>query len=119
MYEYVAIVRKITDGDSIWADVDLGFHQWAHDQELRLIGIQAPDKHPAKEAATAWMRDALPLGSKVTITTIKDKREKYGRMLALVFLTSKIDGSQLCLNGAIVDAGHAVEWDGKGTKPDI
>lgn len=119
MYEYQAVVRKITDGDSIWVDVDLGFKQWAHDQELRLVGIQAPDLHPAKEAATAWMKDTLPLGSVVTIQTIKDKRESFGRMLALVFLTSPIDASVLCLNEAIVDAGFAVVWNGKGKKPAI
>lgn len=118
MYEYRAVVRRVVDGDSIHADIDLGFKQWSHDEDLRLIGINAPDNENvvAKRAATAYLKGLLPVGTVVTITTIKDKTEKYGRMLALVYRTA-LDGSALCVNEALVADGHAVPWDGIGPRP--
>jgi endonuclease YncB( thermonuclease family) len=34
--------------------------------------------------ATRFLYDNLPVGSKVTIKTVLDKREKYGRLLATI-----------------------------------
>ena len=43
LYEYRAVVTKVYDGDTITADVDLGFNTWRHDESLRLVGIDAPE----------------------------------------------------------------------------
>ena len=48
------------DGDTLYADVDLGMYTWKHDQELRLFGIDTPEIYPlrTREAGTA-ARDFL------------------------------------------------------------
>jgi len=34
----------------------------------------------------AWLEKLLPPGTEVTVTTFKDKREKYGRYLGVIWL---------------------------------
>src|SRR5437764_12053242 len=112
MYEYRAIVRKIHDAATSTVDVDLGFGMWAHDQQLRFLGIQAPELSTKPgEDALFYLRAKLPIGCTVKVSTVKDRREKYGRMLAEVDLM--LDGQPvLSVNKDMVDSGHAVAWDG-------
>jgi endonuclease YncB( thermonuclease family) len=44
LYFYKAEVRDVHDGDTVTADIDLGFSTWLHDQKLRLYGINAPER---------------------------------------------------------------------------
>lgn len=112
MYEYAATIVSIYDGDTLRADVDLGFDTWRGNEPFRLLGIQAPELgKPGGREARDWLRDLLPLGSEVRIKTVKDRQEKYGRYLATIFK------GDLNVNEALVDAGHAVSWDGKGARP--
>lgn len=112
MYEYEATVVSIHDGDTLRADVDLGFDTWRGNEPFRLIGIQAPELgKPGGRESRDWLRDLLPLGTTVRIVTEKDRTEKYGRYLATIFK------GELNVNDALVDAGHAVFWDGKGPRP--
>lgn len=112
MYEYRAVVERVHDGDTVLVDVDLGFGIWKRGEALRLIGIQAPENGTVQgAAATAYLKDMLPAGTLLRITTIKDKREKYGRMLADIFL------AELHVNTELIDSGHAVPWNGKGARP--
>lgn len=83
MYEYKAKVIRVVDGDTVDALVDLGFHI-SVEMKLRLYGINAPE---LKEAAGKVSRDRLiekVEGKEVTILTMKDKQEKYGRYLATI-----------------------------------
>jgi micrococcal nuclease len=112
MYEYNATVKQVHDGDTLTVDVDLGFKQWAHDQQIRLIGIQAPENNTEAGAhSTAFLKGLLVPGTAITLVTVKDKREKYGRMLGDVFF------GDIHVNTALVDQGYAVAWDGKGARP--
>lgn len=89
MYEYFAVVTNVYDGDTITVTIDLGFGVNLQKQKIRLQGINAPDiQSENKEIALLirdWLRDKL-LGKTITIKTAKDKKEKYGRYLAVVFL---------------------------------
>lgn len=112
MYEYKATVCSVYDGDTLRVDIDCGFDVWLFNQPLRLVGLNAPEMGtPAGRAARDWLRGLLPVGTDVRVVTLKDAREKYGRYLALVYLGA------ICINEEIVDAGHAVEWDGRGARP--
>lgn len=90
MYEYKAIITKVYDGDTLTADVDLGFKMWAKKIKLRLIGIDTPEirtKDPQEKALAIKARDRvreLCLGKEVIITT--RKKGKYGRWLASVYI---------------------------------
>ncbi len=111
-YEYKAIVIDVHDGDSIRVDVDLGFDVALRNIPLRLAGINAPELSTvAGKLARDYLSSCLPDGTDVVIRTQKDKKEKYGRYLATVFIDS-------CnVNDLLVSSGHAVPWDGRGPRP--
>lgn len=88
MYEYLAKIVSVYDGDTCTALVDLGFRV-AIEMPLRLLGINAPEM------------SEKPAG--------KDARDH---------LRAMIDGKQVTsVNAKMVSAGHAVFWDGKGPRP--
>ena len=107
LYEYRAIVTKVYDGDTIWADVDLGFYVWKKDEHLRLLGINAPEVRGEERPQGLVARDALAgriMGKEVIIRTEKDRRGKYGRFLAWVWL----EGENI--NRWMVEHGHATPY---------
>ena len=92
MYEYKATVKRVIDGDSIVLDIDLGFYMFMNETKIRLYGLDTPEMNSEDPLlrlqavlATRFLYDNLPIGSKVTIKTVLDKREKYGRLLATIF----------------------------------
>lgn len=118
-FEYAAKVKRHKDGDSLVLDVDLGLNQWWHDFDIRLFGIAAAPNSSAKgKQASTWLADLLPAGSTVYLRTIKDSQEKFGRYLALLYLTEEdmlVGG--ISVNDMLIDAGYAVPWDGRGPQP--
>lgn len=110
MYEYRATILRVIDGDTIEARVDLGFDVFAV-QRFRLYGINAPEtKGESREdgrAATEYLRTLITTNaadSVLTIQTRKDKREKYGRYLAVLM------AGGVNLNAVMVNTGHAVPY---------
>jgi len=57
---YVRRVRVISnyDGDTIRADIDLGFGQWSHNQTFRLYGINTPELRGGTAETKQAGRDA-------------------------------------------------------------
>jgi micrococcal nuclease len=109
MYEYQATIRSIYDGDTCRADIDLGFGIWTANQQLRLIGIDAPEMgKPGGKEARDYLRELMPVGTTVLLRTHKDEAEKYGRWLAEIYLIT--DG--LYVNAHMITSGHAVPYDG-------
>jgi micrococcal nuclease len=107
MYEYVAHVRSVYDGDTIRADIDCGFGIWTANQSLRLLGIDAPELgKPGGKEARDYLRSVLPVGTEVVIRTVKDESEKYGRLLASISLNGED------VNLTMIQTGHAVPYDG-------
>jgi micrococcal nuclease len=111
MYKYEATVRRWVDGDTVDVDIDLGFGLIFHNQRLRLYGIDAYESRTRdldeKEkglAATAFVNEMAPVGSKVTIVTYKEG--KYGRILAEVFLDDYTN-----LNMLLTEKGHAERYE--------
>jgi len=104
VYEF-APVRTI-DGDTIVADIDLGFEAILHNQAIRLLGIQCVERSErvAWDKARNRVIELLAGGETFLIRTIYDKRGSFKRILAIVW----IDG--ICLNRRLVEEGHAVLW---------
>jgi micrococcal nuclease len=114
VYEYAATITRIYDADSVFVDVDLGWHVWRRDEELRLHGIDAPElKTPEGKAARDWLKQRLPVGGVFTVRTIKDKDDKYGRLLAVI----TDDPDKPPINQELIDAGLARPYFGTGPKP--
>ena len=113
MYEYNAKVEKVIDGDTIDVTIDLGFDITVKER-IRFYGINAAEKNTDKgKDAKTHMIETLPIGTWVTLKTIKDKKEKYGRLLGVITLQ---DEAKTVLNDALVAGGYAVPYFGVGSK---
>ena len=115
-YTYHAEITEVIDGDTVRANIDLGFHIWVRDEKLRLHAIDAPElrrygagkavseeEKAAGVAAKAALVDLIE-GREVTLCTIKDSKGKYGRYLAQIYL------DDLDVNQWMIDQGHAVPY---------
>lgn len=116
-YRYEAEVLKVKDGDTIVVRIDLGFDTLVR-QELRIAGINAAEVHTKNLAEKAiglrgeqFVADWVSKHPVVIVETVAPK-EKFGRYLANVF---GLDGEDLA--AALVGAGLAKAWDGKGARP--
>ena len=104
MYEYKAVITKVYDGDTLTAEVDLGFKMWAKKVKLRLVGVDTPEirtKDPVEKELAIKARDRvreLCLGKEVIVKT--HGKGKYGRWLASVYVDGDLDvGSFLISEG--------------------
>jgi micrococcal nuclease len=100
MYEYKARVNRVVDGDTVILDIDLGFETWINNQSVRIYGVDTPesrtkdlDEKARGILAKEWVIKLLPVGDVVFIKTIKDKSEKFGRILGDIINTDDISVS--------------------------
>lgn len=104
-YCYRAQVVGVYDGDTITADIDLGLGVWLKGVKLRLLGLNTPEVRGSDRGsgivARDWLRRQVQDQS-VIIQTQKDDREKYGRLLAIVWLGERN------LNKELLDLGLAI-----------
>jgi len=119
MYEYMATVVSAYDGDTIRADIDLGFNIIMRNQAIRFMGIDTPEvrgeERPEGLVARDFVRERI-MGKRVMLRTFKDTSGKYGRWLAEVFYrkggvvvaADQLD-SLTNLNEELLAAGLAVE----------
>ena len=109
LYHYTAHVLSVYDGDTCRVDIDLGLGIWIRNEKLRLARINAPEVTGDTKALGLTSRDALRAlidGKEIIIETIKDKRGKYGRYLAEIWLPQN-DGF-ININDELVTQGQAV-----------
>jgi hypothetical protein len=66
LYTYQAILERWVDADTAVVSIDLGLRVWMRNEHLRLVGINAPDKQPAKGLATNIARQLVADGSPIT-----------------------------------------------------
>ena len=112
MYTYKAKLDRVVDGDTVDANINLGFDITIH-KRIRLAGIDTPESRTRDLeekarglAAKEKLKDLLKNGE-----FILESKEvgKYGRVLG----TLHID--DVNINQTLVDEGFAVEYWG-GTK---
>ena len=112
------VVVKVYDGDTITIVSTLPFEDSEYYRfSIRLLGIDSAEikgKSDAEKVLAIRARDAL--SSKIlnhTITLRNVTTEKYGRLLANIYL----DGE--CINNWMLENGYAIAYDGgKKTRPD-
>ena len=114
----IKTVGKVVDGDTIDADIDLGF-DISLTKRIRLAGIDTPESRTTnlKEKALGleskeWMKKTLAGAKDILIKTeLPDSTEKYGRIIGHLF----INGQETSLNNQMIAEGYALAYDG-GTK---
>ena len=86
MFEYQAKVINVVDGDTLDAEVDLGFKIYTK-QRLRLAHIDAPERSEAKYTeAKEFVKNAV-LNKEVRIRT--SKPSKWGYFLAEIYINNE------------------------------
>ncbi len=111
-------VIKVVDGDTIDADIDLGF-DISLTKRVRLSGVDTPESRTTdlKEKklgleSKEWLKHKLEFAKDVLIKTeLPDSTEKYGRILGNLY----VNNEELSLNQQMIDEGYALAYDG-GTK---
>ena len=119
MYTYKISPLKIVDGDTIDAEIDLGFDIKVK-KRIRFMGINAPEsrtrdlEEKAKGLAAKDRVKALLDGCN-NIQLKSHGIGKFGRCLGEIFL-DKVDGQEkitlVSLNELLINEGHAIEYHG-------
>lgn len=114
LYTYQAVVTKVVDGDTIDAQVDVGFGIGLYDR-FRLKGIDAPEiDTPAGRLAAGFLKEHFARCPRIILRSIK--AEMYGRWLADIFTLPgcldpyKIAAEGEYLNQTLLDQGLAVVY---------
>ena len=102
MYEYKARVDKVVDADTLDLIIDLGFHTFVT-KRVRLTDINAPERFTDHGKI---VKEKLPVGSVVLIKTKIDSTDKYGRVLAEIFMGN----DNVSLNKTLLNNGLAVPY---------
>ena len=108
-------VLKVVDGDTIDADIDLGF-DISLTKRVRLAGIDTPESRTTdlKEKALGlevkeWLKKRLEGAKDILIKTqLPDSTEKYGRILGKLY----INNEETSLNEQMIDEGYAWSYMG-------
>jgi micrococcal nuclease len=107
MFEYLAKVEKVIDGDTIDIAIDLGF-SLHYKTRVRLAGIDTAEKNTDLGKRTKEYVKGILEGNSYRIQTTKP--DKYGRILGELFLP---DNSSF--NKSLIAQGLAKAYGG-GTK---
>ena len=117
MHEYQANLVKIVDGDTLDADIDLGFSVWVR-KRVRLVNIdtwESRTRHKEEKkkglAAKARLKELIKENKNQFIIT-SHGLGKFGRVLGEIFLDDDRN-----VNDILIEEGHAYEYHG-GNKDD-
>ena len=120
MYEYQCKIVKVIDGDTVDVDIDLGFGVWLKKQRIRFYGIDTPESRTRDLeekkyglVAKAFVETHLPVGSIRTLTTVKDKAGKYGRILGKFKAYDSYTDAWVNLNQWMIIKHYGVEYSGQ------
>jgi micrococcal nuclease len=115
-------VLKVIDGDTVDADIDLGF-DISLTKRIRLAGVDTPESRTADAnekkyglEAKEWLKHRLEGAHDIIIKTeLPDSTEKYGRIIGHLF----INGEPTSLNDQMIVEGYAWTYDGGTKKKDF
>jgi micrococcal nuclease len=111
-------ITKVVDGDTIDADIDLGF-DISLSKRIRLAAIDTPESRTADAnekkyglESKEWLKHKVENAKNILIKTeLPDSTEKYGRIIGHLF----INDQEKSLNDQMIVEGYAWEYSG-GTK---
>jgi micrococcal nuclease len=120
MYQYDAKLKRVVDGDTIDAYIDLGFNVHV-DKRIRFMGIDTPESRTRDLTEKRY-----GLGAKYRLIEILEESDnkfvitshgtgKFGRVLGELFHHHEDDYS---INQMLIDEGHAVAYFG-GSKQEV
>lgn len=118
-FEYFAKVKEVIDGDTLVADIDLGFNVVLANQKIRLNGIDTPESRTSdlvekkygvmSKNFTKQFVDNCKDKYIIVKTEINEETEKFGRVLGRVYNPE----SKLELNEELIKNNLAVKYTGE------
>ena len=111
-------IIKVVDGDTIDADIDLGF-DISLSKRIRLAAVDTPESRTADAnekkyglESKEWLKHKVENAKNILIKTeLPDSTEKYGRIIGHLF----INDQETSVNDQMITEGYAWEYSG-GTK---
>jgi micrococcal nuclease len=111
-------ITKVIDGDTIDADIDLGF-DISLTKRIRLAGVDTPESRTSDAnekkyglESKEWLKHKVENAGHILIKTeLPDSTEKYGRIIGHLF----VNDQETSLNDQMIVEGYAWTYDG-GTK---
>jgi micrococcal nuclease len=108
-------ILKVVDGDTIDADIDLGF-DISLSKRIRLAGVDTPESRTTDVnekkyglESKEWLKHKVENAKNILIKTeLPDSTEKYGRIIGHLY----INDQESSLNDQMVVEGYA--WTYKG-----
>ena len=119
MYDYKEKLVRVVDGDTIDAEIDLGF-DISVKKRIRLVGINTPecrtrDLEEKAKGLAAKDRVKAILAENPKFNLESTELGKYGRVLGKIHINI-LDGTesltQICLNDQLIKEKHSVEYFG-------
>lgn len=113
MYTYKAKLIRAVEGDTIDADIDLGFDLSIR-QRVKLYGIATPDikskdLETKQKALDVKSRLIEMLGNGFVVETVLNKRGKYGRVMGIVYIEDS-SNNLINVNKLLIEEGLAMEY---------
>ena len=119
MFDYKCKVKKIVDGDTLDAYIDLGFDVWTT-KRIRFMGIDTPESRTRDLTERRYGKGAKHrlvemLEGNGNIFTVRSHGiGKFGRVLGELF----IEEFECSVNEQMITEGHAVPYFG-GSKQEV
>ncbi len=115
-------IHKVVDGDTIDADIDLGF-DISLTKRIRLAGVDTPESRTTDSyekklglESKEWLKHRLEFAKDIIIRTeLPDSTEKYGRIIGHLY----INNEDQSLNNQMISEGYAWLYDGGTKKKDF
>jgi len=119
MFDYQAKVKRVVDGDTLDAYIDLGFDVWTT-KRIRFMGIDTPESRTRDLTEKRFGKGAKHrlvsiLEANDNVFTLKSHGTgKFGRVLGELF----VDAFECSVNDQMITEGHAVAYFG-GSKQEV
>ena len=122
MYTYKCKCLRVVDGDTIDAEIDLGFKVYIRER-IRFYGINTPESRTRDLeekarglAAKQFLKDILTKSkNKFILESMVDKKGKFGRILGTLYVEYQKEGEsidKINVNQYLIDNRHAVAYFG-------
>lgn len=115
LHQYSVTVNRVIDGDTLDVDIDLGFNVVLKRKRVRLAGIDTPELRTeegrkARTYVIDWVFYKKQSPAPFILRVEQHKEDKYGRILGTLWHSGEDLAQQLVIRG------HAVTYDGTGSK---
>ena len=117
MFEYRVKITRVVDGDTVDAELDLGFNI-KYKERIRLMGIDTPESRTRNKVekklglkSKARLKELISEHKgNIILTTAKEGKGKFGRILGSLVISD--NGVEANLNDIMIAEGHAREYFG-------